>query len=616
MTGSPASPAHNGAVRLRVFGKTQLIILAVMAALLTLCLVFSWTTRDAMMHLPFLKGQHAGTDRPTLVDTSPWQTIQALAPMAVTAEEAQYAHNAERLADHEVDQAFAAALRLATLQMHHRNLTGEALALAQKVAQLQDTIKQDQAQVDALSAGQKSGGTEAKANTPPVAGNDLELAKAQLGLDSDELADAQQDLERASGDNSAQIQGELADHEAAMKPYDSAMQNAAAQPAVLSEKQRGTLAGRLKGWFSQDERLALLQEANAQTEGDIAKLTAEHNALEAQANATAASDAAGPHTSLADIKDRSIERQILSIDDDRIETAQRLATVYSKWGAQVALQHRIVLHLILQSLMTICAIVIAMVLLDALARRLLSNPALNRRQAHTLRSIVLLAIQVLGGLLILLVIFGAPQQITTMLGLATAALTIALQDFILAFLGWFVLMGKNGIHVGDWVEINGASGGVTGEVVDVSLLSTTLLETGNQTEKGRLTGRQIRFLNSFAIRGQYFNFSTVGQWMWDGITVSVAATEDLRATTDRIQQAVVRETEENTRLAEEDWKLGTHGASMSQFNANSVLSLRPTAAGADIEVRYITRASERVQMRDRMNRLMIDLLHQDPKPAV
>jgi small-conductance mechanosensitive channel len=611
MAGSPASPAHNGSVRLRVFGKTQLIILAVMAALLTLCLVFSWTTRDAMMHLPFLKGQQARTDRPTLVDTSPWQTIQALAPMAVTAEEAEYAHNAERLADHEVDQAFAAALRLATLQTRHRQLTGEALALAQKVAQLQDTIKQDQAQVDALTAGQKSGGTQAKADTQPDAGNDLELAKAQLGLDSDELADAQQDLERASGDNRAQIQGELADHEAAMKPYDSALQNAAAQPAVLSEKQRGTLAGRVKGWFSQDERSALLQQANAQKESDIAKLTAEHNALEAQANATAASDAAGHNTSLADIKDRSTERQILSIDDDRIETAQRLATVYSKWGAQVALQHRIVLHLILQSLMTICAIAIAMVLLDALARRLLSNPTLDRRQAHTLRSIVLLAIQVLGGVLILLVIFGAPQQTTTMLGLATAALTIALQDFILAFLGWFVLMGKSGIHAGDWVEING----VTGEVVDVSLLSTTLLETGNLTEKGQLTGRQIRFLNSFAIRGQYFNFSTVGQWMWDGITVSIAASEDLRATADRIQQAVAAETKENTQLAEADWKLGTHGAGLSQFNADSVLSLRPTAAGVDIEVRYVTRASERVQTRDRLNRLMIELLHEHPKPA-
>ena len=66
-------------------------------------------------------------------------------------------------------------------------------------------------------------------------------------------------------------------------------------------------------------------------------------------------------------------------------------------------------------------------------------------------------------MLILLVIFGTPRETPTILGLATAALTIALQDFIIAFLGWFVLIGKNGIHVGDWVEING----VGGEVIEV-----------------------------------------------------------------------------------------------------------------------------------------------------
>ena len=83
-------------------------------------------------------------------------------------------------------------------------------------------------------------------------------------------------------------------------------------------------------------------------------------------------------------------------------------------------------------------------------------------------------------MLILLVIFGTPQETPTILGLATAALTIALQDYILAFLGWFVLMGKNGIHVGDWVEING----VNGEVSEVGLITTTLLENRGARRPG------------------------------------------------------------------------------------------------------------------------------------
>jgi small-conductance mechanosensitive channel len=77
--------------------------------------------------------------------------------------------------------------------------------------------------------------------------------------------------------------------------------------------------------------------------------------------------------------------------------------------------------------------------------------------------------------LILIVILGVPSQMPTIIGLAGAGLTVALKDFIVAFFGWFVLMGKNGLRVGDWVEIDG----VAGEVVEINLLRTVLLETGN-----------------------------------------------------------------------------------------------------------------------------------------
>ena len=120
-------------------------------------------------------------------------------------------------------------------------------------------------------------------------------------------------------------------------------------------------------------------------------------------------------------------------------------------------------------------------------------------------------------LLVLLVIFGAPQQMPTILGLATAGLTVVFQDFILAFCGWFVLMGRNGMRVGDWVEIDG----VGGEVVEIGVFRTWLLETGNWTANGHPTGRRVSFLNGYAIRGKYFNFSTAGQWMWDEIKVSI-----------------------------------------------------------------------------------------------
>jgi len=600
-------------IRPSLFRRRQIPVLLVLLALLACCIIFAWTTRDAMTRLPFLSsGGPAYTSsaaKKTIVDLSPWQTAQTLASLAVTAEEIQYAREAEHLADHEVDQAFAAALRQATIQAQHPNLSGEALALAQKGEQLQQVVNQDQVVVRQLTPQPGSKPSDSD-------DTDLEIAKAQLQLDSDELDDAQDDLARASGDQRGQIQGELAAHEAAMKKYESES-HLDGQTAVLSASRYGTLLGRIGSWSRQRTRRGLLQQAIEQNQNDIRALTDQHNALEAQlSSSTPASNAGDRSAKLAAIKDRSAKQQLLTIYDDRIQTMQQLATVYTKWSAQLDRQHRIVGHLVLQSCALILFILVCMLLGDAAVRRLMSHPSLERRQAQTLRMVLDVSVQAVGVLLILIVLFGTPHETPTILGLTTAALTIALQDFVLAFFGWFVLMGKRGIRVGDWVEINS----VSGEVIEVGLMRTSLLETGNLAERGTPTGRRISFMNGFAIRGQYFNFSTSGQWMWDEISVAVPSVVDTHATMDRILKAVQEETQENARLADQEWKRGAHGQSLATFRTDSAVNLRPSGSGVDVVVRYVTRASERFEMRNRLYSRLFNVLHEpateaEPQPA-
>ena len=109
-----------------------------------------------------------------------------------------------------------------------------------------------------------------------------------------------------------------------------------------------------EAWSSQRSRHELIQQARQQAQADAASLTLQHNALEAQANASSAAAAASqskPATArvlrpkqhkLASLQQRREQRQLLSIYDDRIQTQQQLAGVYSKWAAQVhaAASHR------------------------------------------------------------------------------------------------------------------------------------------------------------------------------------------------------------------------------------------------------------------------------------
>jgi small-conductance mechanosensitive channel len=172
-------------------------------------------------------------------------------------------------------------------------------------------------------------------------------------------------------------------------------------------------------------------------------------------------------------------------------------------------------------------------------------------------------------------------------------------------------MGKHGIRIGDWVEING----VTGEVAEIGVFRTSMLETGNWTDQGHPTGRRVSFINSFAIKGQYFNFSTTGQWMWDEITFSIPAAEESYALIELIHAAVLKETEKAARLAEVEWKrIARRHAGLSQFAADPAVEMRPGASGINIVVRYVTRASERFEVRNRLYERVIGLLHKPPAP--
>ncbi|MBS1800832.1 MAG: mechanosensitive ion channel [Acidobacteria bacterium] len=577
------------------------LTIVVPAIVLIASLIGAYLTRGAMANLPFLKGKgrasgsRSGSD---LVDQSPWQTIEALAPLAVSAEEKRLAREAQRLADHEVDQAFAQALRQASLDT--RTLTGDALALQQKMTALQAVIKEDQAKVDSLTAA-------AKGVNPPGT-DDLDIAKAQLQLDNDQLADATQDLAALTGDKRGQIQQELATREAAMKKFDE-QGDVVAPSTSQSARRYFTLCGRLSAWFDQLTRMDSITQAQGQASSDAVKLSAEHADVEKKLSNAGSADAQNTGTTgrVTRLKQMHTLAQVHSILDDRIQTQRQLAVVYGRWLDQVKRQHQIVLHLILQSIAVIAFLFLGAALTAAAIRRLLERLHLGQRNLQTMRTIISLAIQVVTVLLVLLVVFGAPSQMPTIIGLATAGLTVVFQDFILAFFGWFVLMGKNGIRVGDWVEING----VGGEVVEIGIFRTALLETGNWTDKGHPTGRRVSFTNSFAIRGQYFNFSTSGQWLWDEIRVNIPSGPHSYEVIDAIHSAVQKETSTDAKLAESEWRRTSGPYGLSHFTVEPAVDMRPASSGIDVIVRYMTRASDRFSMRNRLYQAVIDLLRKN-----
>ena len=560
----------------------------------------------------------AAPRRERLVDMRPLLLARQLSAFAAGPEEQELAREAERLADHAIDLAFVDAVRDATERTPES--TPEVRALAAERARGAAAVEEARREVAERERAVAQGDATARER----AASQLEVARAQLELAEDELAAIVANLQRAGGDPQARVRRLREVYEAAQK---EPRPPAVGLPAGAEGQ---SVLARYRAFAWQRERGARLAEARADTLARIERLSkrratlagrvesegALRQAAQRAAERVAKVDAseAARDGALGFLKRFGDPQRRLATMGRRLEDNQELAETYGSWKALVDGQARAALHRLLVGLCWVLAILVAVFLASRLVDRLFRGLGREKARVETLRTVVKLAVRVLGVLVALFVLFGAPAQATTIVGLAGAGLTVALKDFIVAFFGWFVLMGRNGIRVGDWVEIKG----VGGEVAEIGLFHTVLLETGSWSDAGHPTGRRVSFVNGFAIEGHYFNFSTGGQWMWDELRVLLPPGKDPFPVIEGVQKLAERETEANARLAEQEWAKATTRYRVRTFSAVPGLNVVPTAAGIEINVRYITRAHERHETRRRLYHSVLELLHgkrPEPEPV-
>jgi small-conductance mechanosensitive channel len=560
-----------------------------------------------------LKAAAAAT---ALVDKTPLKTAQELAGTADRADEQALSKEAIRLIDHELDLQFESARRNA--EAHPPVLSAEAQGIEARLDKAQTLQKADQALADKLTAE----AAKATGNAKAALNDRLDEAKARLESDEDEVDDATQDLNRAGGGKKHRIEQLEEEHKAASAEVDNAVQK---YPDPLPD-QFG-LVHQYKQWSWLEDKQQKLKQARQAAESAAASLSAKHDALDAQIEAAKrASPDLAAHAKKAGApgdegtgKSRSHEESAAAVAkmkqigsdqkdlpnlDRRADYEKQLAGVYQTWSELVRARQRVIVRRMLIGAVIVLGIALVGLFFNTWVEKLLGKTHLDLRQAQTLKATVRLAVQMVAVLLTLLVIFGPPNQLGTFLGLAGAGLTVALKDFIVGFLGWFVLMGKNGIRLGDWVEING----VTGEVIEIGLFHTVLMETGNWTDSGHPTGRRVTFTNGYAIEGHYFNFSTSGQWLWDELQVVLPAGDDPYPVIDAIQKRVVQETEASAKEAARELKSAAGNRDIGSFSAEPSINLRPVLGGIELSVRYITQANQRSLLRTKLNQAAVELL--------
>lgn len=587
--------------------------------------------------------------RRPVIDPRYLDSALRLADLASTSEERRAAKDALDAADHELDLQYAYALQLAAIEPVPD--TPHIRSIKDRITRIETAIKTRQNELDQLQrAIERTTGSRRDSLE-----EQQDISVAELNLSREMLADAKDDLTQAGGDPHSQLQQLKDEHEAASKADDTFK-----FPPVPFSAPAPSLFAKYTYWKSVHQRRSEVQRAQSGAAAAVQQLTSQQVALEKEVDAeqkqrkalashqlTAAqiaslinsnrpqpSPTASGTSRLAEIPSAQAPPQpsetgsahasptvvliqrissgkaMIRILGARIRAMKELGAAYANWGLLIGASERRALHSIIVGALWIVVLLIVAFFSNLLIEHLLGRFSLERKQRSTLRSVFRISVELIVAVTILLILFGKPSQLSTVLGLAGAGLAIALQDILISFLGWFVLMGRNGIRVGDWVEINPNSfTGVRGEVIEITLLRTVLLETDNWTEPGHPTGRQVAFMNMYAVSGYYFNFTTAGQWLWDELQVFIPVGQNPSLLLEKLRAIATKETQDQTELAEREWQRVSRRYGMRSISAKPSVNLKLTDDSLTAIVRYVTRADERTETRYRINQQIVKLLH-------
>jgi hypothetical protein len=201
---------------------------------------------------------------------------------------------------------------------------------------------------------------------------------------------------------------------------------------------------------------------------------------------------------------KSLAPAIVALDKQRILLAAYTSHLKS-WRAAVVSEDENAWKGLILRLVGAAVVIGALIVITTLARRFTDTHVRDTERRHVFRVFERIG---LGFTIALVVAFSFASDLTslaTFLGLLTAGLAVALQSVILSALGYFILVGRRGIKLGDRVQISG----VTGDVTDIGWLQFQLREIDNKTQQP--TGHVVTFSNSFVLASPATGLSKFNQ---------------------------------------------------------------------------------------------------------
>lgn len=192
-------------------------------------------------------------------------------------------------------------------------------------------------------------------------------------------------------------------------------------------------------------------------------------------------------------------------------------------------------------------------------------------------------------LLITLVFSDKLGGLTVALGVAGAGIAFALQEVIASFAGWLAIMFGGFYKTGDRVQL----GGIKGDVMDIGVLRTTIMETGQWVDGDLYNGRIVLIANSFVFKEPVFNYSGDFPFLWDEIKIPIQYGSNYEKTTGLLLQVGKEVAGDLTQQSKDKWNELQDKYRLEDAQTEPMVSLIANDNWVEYTLRYVVSYKKR-----------------------
>ncbi|NQT07267.1 MAG: mechanosensitive ion channel family protein [Candidatus Omnitrophica bacterium] len=194
------------------------------------------------------------------------------------------------------------------------------------------------------------------------------------------------------------------------------------------------------------------------------------------------------------------------------------------------------------------------------------------------------------------------RTVSVVISVIGAGIVVALGDVFLSVAGWFLILIRRPFDAGDRIQI----GDLKGDVIDVRLFQTSLLEIGNWVNEDQSTGRIVHISNNLIFKNPVYNFTKGFEYLWDEIKIVVTFESDWKKAEEIMLERAQHEAQKTGAEMQKRIRKMAERYLIFYEKLTPIVYTKIVGNGIELSLRYLTEVKKRRQCQDCLNRAILD----------